>query len=31
LLLLLLIPINLALALQEGLLDFGLYSLLFWG
>ena len=30
LLLLLLIPINLALALQEGLFDFGLYSLLFW-
>jgi len=30
LLLLLLIPVNLALALQEGLFDFGLYSLLFW-
>ena len=31
LLLLLLIPVNLALALQEGLFSFGLYSLLFWG
>ncbi|NRA49902.1 MAG: glycosyltransferase family 2 protein [Phaeodactylibacter sp.] len=31
LLLLLLIPINLSLALQEGLFSFGLYSLLFWG
>jgi cellulose synthase/poly-beta-1,6-N-acetylglucosamine synthase-like glycosyltransferase len=31
LLLLLLIPVNLALALQEGLFGFGMYSLLFWG
>jgi cellulose synthase/poly-beta-1,6-N-acetylglucosamine synthase-like glycosyltransferase len=31
LLLLLLIPVNLALAMQEGLFGFGMYSLLFWG